>query len=98
MDIVPLTLVISLCLTFTFIVFFAREQARRRFGSAESESLLPLLDEKRATPVASSAAASPIVIDMSKARPRCRDRHTCTKGDRCQHREERGHAYPEAHA
>jgi hypothetical protein len=44
MDIVPLTLVISLCLTFTFIVFFAREQARRRFGSAESESHRPLLE------------------------------------------------------
>ncbi|ATC65734.1 hypothetical protein CMV30_18260 [Nibricoccus aquaticus] len=98
MDIVPLTLVISLCLTFTFIVFFAREQARRRFGSAESESLLPLLDENRVTPAAVPAAAPAIVIDMSKARPRCRDHHNCTKGGHCEHREVRGHSYPEAHA
>jgi len=92
MDIVPLALVISLCLTFTFIVFFAREQARRRFGSAESESLLPLLEEKRAAHA--PAVAPAIVVDMSQVRPRCRDRHTCTKGERCEHRGQ----YPDAHA
>jgi hypothetical protein len=82
MDIVPLTLVISLCLTFTFIVFFAREQSRRRFGSTESESLLPLLEEKR--------AAVPVhVIDMTNARPRCRDHHTCSRGENCEHRDSR---------
>jgi len=45
MSVVPLTLTISLCLVFTFVVFFLREQSRRRFGSAESEALLPLADE-----------------------------------------------------
>jgi hypothetical protein len=45
MAVVPLTLTISLCLAFTFIVFFLREQRRRRFVSTESESLLPLADE-----------------------------------------------------
>ena len=45
MSVVPLTLTISLCLVFTFIVFFLREHSRRRFGSAESEALLPLADE-----------------------------------------------------
>lgn len=45
MSVVPLTLTISLCLVFTFVVFFVREQARRRFGSAESDALLPLADE-----------------------------------------------------
>jgi len=45
MSVVPLTLTISLCLVFTFIVFFLREHSRRRFGSAESEALLPLSDE-----------------------------------------------------
>jgi hypothetical protein len=100
MDIVPLTLVISLCLTFTFIVFFAREQARRRFGSSESESLLPLLEEKSARLASAiSPAPSPAsVIDMSKARPRCRNRHTCSKGDLCEHGKQRGHPYPDAHA
>jgi len=45
MSVVPLTLTISLCLVFTFIIFFLREHSRRRFGSAESEALLPLADE-----------------------------------------------------
>lgn len=45
MSVVPLTLTISLCLVFTFIVFFLREHSRRRFGSAESEALLPLAEE-----------------------------------------------------
>ena len=90
MDIVPLTLVISLCLTFTFIVFFAREQARRRFSSSETESLLPLLDEKSTTLPASAAH----VIDFSKARTRCKNHHACSRGDRCEHASE----YPETHA
>lgn len=44
MSIIPLTLTISLCLVFTFLLFFLRENARR-FSSAERESLLPLADE-----------------------------------------------------
>lgn len=45
MSVVPLTLTISLCLVFTFVVFFIREHSRRRFGSAESEALLPFAEE-----------------------------------------------------
>ncbi len=47
MAVVPLTIVISLCLVFSFVLFFLREHSlsRRRFSSAESESLLPLTDE-----------------------------------------------------
>lgn len=45
MSVIPLTLSISLCLVFTFVVFFLREQARRPFSSAERESMLPLADE-----------------------------------------------------
>ncbi len=45
MSVIPLTLAISLCLVFTFIVFFVRENSRR-FSSAERESLLPLNEEK----------------------------------------------------
>jgi hypothetical protein len=44
MSIIPLTLTISLCLVFTFVIFFLRENARP-FSSAERESLLPLTDE-----------------------------------------------------
>lgn len=47
MSVVPLTLTISLCLVFTFVLFFLREYSRRRFGSAESEALLPLSEEAR---------------------------------------------------
>ena len=45
MAIVPLTLTISLCLVFTFVIFFLREHARGRLSSAERDSLLPLADE-----------------------------------------------------
>jgi len=45
MSVIPLTLTISLCLVFTFVVFFIRENTRR-FGSAERDSLLPLAEEK----------------------------------------------------
>ncbi len=47
MAIVPLTVITSLCLVFTFVVFFVREQSRKRFGSAESDALLPLAEEAR---------------------------------------------------
>lgn len=45
MSVVPLTLTISLCLVFTFIIFFLREHARGGIGGAERDSLLPLADE-----------------------------------------------------
>jgi hypothetical protein len=45
MSVVPLTLTISLCLVFTFVLFFLREHSRHRFSGAESEALLPLADE-----------------------------------------------------
>ncbi len=45
MAVVPLTLTVSLCLVFTFVVFFLREHARGRISSAERDSLLPLAEE-----------------------------------------------------
>jgi hypothetical protein len=45
MPVVPLTLTISLCLVFTFILFFLREHARGGVSSAERDSLLPLAEE-----------------------------------------------------
>lgn len=45
MAVVPLTLTISLCLVFTFVVFFLREHARGHLSSAERDSLLPLAEE-----------------------------------------------------
>ncbi len=45
MDVVPLTLIISLWLVFVFVVFFLQEHARGRMSSAERDSLLPLAEE-----------------------------------------------------
>jgi hypothetical protein len=45
MSVVPLTLTISLCLVFTFVIFFLREHARGSLSSAERDSLLPLAEE-----------------------------------------------------
>jgi hypothetical protein len=41
----PITLTISLCLAFTFVLFFLCERLNGRKGSAEHDSLLPLADE-----------------------------------------------------
>lgn len=46
MSVVPLTVIISLCLVFSFVIFFLREHARGRVSSAERDSLLPLAEEK----------------------------------------------------
>lgn len=45
MAVIPLTLVISLCLVFTFVLFFLLEHSRRRYSSAESQAILPLAEE-----------------------------------------------------
>ena len=46
MSVVPLTVVISLCLVFSFVIFFLREHARGGASSAERDSLLPLAEEQ----------------------------------------------------
>jgi len=52
MAVVPLTLTISLCLVFTFVVFFLREHAASRLSGADRDSLLPLAEEhSRAVPL-----------------------------------------------
>ncbi len=58
MSVIPLTLTISLCLVFTFVIFFLREHGRQRFSSAESDALMPLADETpRLVPVRSGSRA-----------------------------------------
>lgn len=68
MAVIPLTLTISLCLVFTFVLFFLREYTRRRFSSAESEALLPLAEEGRRT----VSAAEPLVLELRGRNPRRR--------------------------
>ena len=46
MTVVPLTLTISLCLVFTFVIFFLCEHARGTVSSVERDSLLPLAEEE----------------------------------------------------
>lgn len=46
MPVVPLTIIVSLCLVFTFVIFFLSEHARGRVSSAERDSLLPLAEEE----------------------------------------------------
>ena len=46
MEVIPLTLVISLLLSLTFIVLFVREFSRPRRAGAERDSLLPLETER----------------------------------------------------
>ena len=58
MSVIPLTLTISLCLVFTFVLFFIREQSRQHLGSAESEALLPLADETPRIAVSGAAASA----------------------------------------
>lgn len=45
MSIVPLTVIVGLCLVFTFVFFFLREQGRGHLSSPERDSLLPLAEE-----------------------------------------------------
>jgi hypothetical protein len=82
MSVVPLTLTISLCLVFTFVLFFLREYSRHRFSSAESEALLPLADE---TPRV--VMAQPQVIEPAhKPAHECKGNGGCAS---CQRRAQR---------
>ena len=45
MSVIPLTIFFSLLLAGLFIGLFAFQQRRRRFGSLERDSLLPLAEE-----------------------------------------------------
>jgi hypothetical protein len=56
MSVIPITLFFSLLLAGSFVGLFAREQRRRRFASAERDSLLPLADE---TPRLAARAEAP---------------------------------------
>jgi hypothetical protein len=47
MVIIPLTLIVSLSLVFTFVVYFIAEQRRVSRGGSERDSLMPLQEEAR---------------------------------------------------
>jgi ATP-dependent Zn protease len=67
MSVIPLTLVISLCLVFTFLVFFLREHSRSKLSSAERDSMLPFGKED------SKVSTSPaLVISFKDKAPKGR--------------------------
>ncbi len=83
MSVIPLTLVISLCLVFTFLVFFLREHARSRLSSPERDSMLPFAEEKACT-----AQQQTRVISLRGHAPGSHPRHAdhCTKEENPQER------------
>ena len=86
MSVVPLTLTISLCLVFTFVVFFWREYSRHRFSSAESEALLPLADETPRVVQTAKVSEQP-----HKPAHECKGNGSCSS---CQRRAQRKTAAP----
>jgi len=64
MSVIPLTLTISLCLVFTFVVFFLRETSRRHYSDAQRDALMPLAEE---TPLPARAAAPFAAVQPAKA-------------------------------
>jgi hypothetical protein len=79
-SVVPLTLAVSLCLVFTFVVFFLREHSRRRFGSSESDALLPL-SEERPSVATSPGPVRRMVLDLGGRLPKQRRRPCGRHGD-----------------
>ena len=84
MSVIPLTLTISLCLVFTFVLFFILEQRSRHIHSSESESLLPLADE---VPRVVPDRSSPHVHVHGSAGHECVRKGSC---DSCRFRAEHG--------
>ena len=58
MDVIPLTLAISLILSLTFIALFVREFSRPRRAGADRDSLLPLEADQPAPVAAHNLAAA----------------------------------------
>lgn len=69
MSVIPLTVFFSLLLAGLFIVLFVHEQRRRRFTSAEHDSLLPLAEETAhpVSPVAAGSRPDTLATNISPA-------------------------------
>ena len=90
MAVIPLTIFFSLLLAGLFIGLFVHEQRRRRFASAEHDSLLPLAEEIE------GGASAPRGLNLRGAQvPPC----GCRSGSRVpcpdclKHRDEQDPAY-----
>lgn len=108
MEVIPLTLVISLLLSLTFIALFLREFTRPRRAGAEHESLLPLAPETASAGAAPAASAHACGRAPAPAPGPARehvDGDACAEGrtgaprcNSCRRREERAAARAEARA
>ncbi len=88
MDVIPLTLAISLLLSLTFIALFVREFSRPGRAGADRDSLLPL-EQEMSVAAASPAAASGEVVDENTCASRRSDGKCCAS---CQRRRDRAAA------
>jgi hypothetical protein len=83
MDVIPLTLTISLLLSLTFIALFVREFSRPRRAGADRDSLLPLEQEMSIAPIA------PAPVDDDTCASKRTDGKCCSS---CQRRKDRAAA------
>ena len=90
MDVIPLTLAISLLLSLTFIALFVREFSRPRRAGADRDSLLPL-EPDDAVPVAVAAAVAHVHghVDDDTCASKRTDGKCCSS---CQRRKDRAAA------
>lgn len=89
MSIIPITVFFSLLLAGGFAALFVREQRRRKFASAERDSLLPLADEapRLAGPAATEDGAHADDHDHAESEPHHHHHHGkggcgCANGER----------------
>jgi len=75
MSVIPLTLTISLCLVFTFVVFFLRETSRRNYPDAQRNALMPLAEETP-LPARAPATSRPATAGLPASSPSSRPRRT----------------------
>lgn len=99
MDVIPLTLALSLVLSLTFIALFVREFSRPRRAGADRDSLLPLEPEQpmpamAAAPASAHAHAHSHVDDDTCASKRT-DGRCCSS---CQRHKDRAAAKTVAHS
>jgi hypothetical protein len=83
MSVIPVTLFFSLLLAGTFVLLFAREHRRRRFASAERDSLLPLADETPKPAATAAAATEGNDHDQDHAHDHDDDHHHAPDGGPC---------------
>lgn len=92
MDVIPLTLAISLILSLTFIALFVREFSRPRRAGADRDSLLPLEQEMSAAsagPAARSHVHAHGHVDDDTCASKRTDGKCCSS---CQRRKDRAAA------